>query len=159
MKSKFLTLLCGLSLLLPIVFWSLLRDLPSPLYPLPLLVVAFALVFRYAAIAVPMLLFFAWNPGLFRGEAMMPKRSYVLLAVLTLLSVPWFGVGWKFGLAYQGGRYCYSVLMTNICWLAGLWLVFARTKRADSFAANLFFHWMLFAWLAWYAFPYLGELP
>jgi hypothetical protein len=130
MKSKFLTLLCGLILLLPIVFWSRLRDLPSPLYPLPLLVVAFALVFRYAAIAVA-----------------------------TLLSVPWFGVGWKFGLAYQGGIYCYLVLMTNICWLAGLWLVFARTKRADSFAANLFFHWMLFAWLAWYAFPYLGELP
>jgi hypothetical protein len=22
---------------------------------------------------------------------------------------------------------------------------------------NLAFHWVLFAWLAWYAFPYLGE--
>jgi hypothetical protein len=159
MKSKFLTLLCGLSLLLPIIVWPRLKDLPSPLYPLPFLVVAFALAMRYAAIAVPMLLFFVWNPGLFRGETKMPKRSYVLLAVATLLSVPWFAMGWKFGLEYQGGRYCYSVLVTNICWLAGLWLVFARTKTADSFAPNLFFHWMLFAWLAWYAFPYLGELP
>jgi len=32
-------------------------------------------------VMVPMLLFFAWNPQLFRGEARVPQRSYVLLLV------------------------------------------------------------------------------
>jgi hypothetical protein len=43
---------------------------------------------------------------------------------------------------------------------AVLFFAFVRTwKMGASFRNSLFVHWMLFAWLAWYAFPYLGELP
>jgi hypothetical protein len=31
--------------------------------------------------------------------------------------------------------------------------------KSKSFASNLIFHWLLFAWLGWFAFPYLGESP
>jgi hypothetical protein len=42
----------------------------------------------------------------------------------------------------------------------GLFLIFAqRWKGEPSFISNLVVHWILFVWLAWYAFPYLGELP
>ncbi len=161
MKSETLTLVAGLGLILPLPFLMFTKDMPSELYPLPVIVAIPALLgLRYAAAAVPMLLFFLWNPALFRGEAKVPKRSYALLVAATLLSVPWFVMGWKYGLEFQGGKYNYSVLAINIGWLAGLWAMAARSRKVEpSFRARLFLHWILFAWLAWYAFPYLGELP
>jgi hypothetical protein len=161
MKSTPLTLVSGLSLVFPLAFMMFSKDVPSELYPLPVIVAVPALLgLSYAATAGPMLLFFLWNPGLLRGEVKVPKRSSVLLLIATLLSVPWFVAGWKFGLQFQGRRYTYSVLAINIAWLGGLWALIARSRKAEpSFRTNLFLHWMLFAWLAWYAFPYLGELP
>jgi hypothetical protein len=44
-------------------------------------------------------------------------------------------------------------------WLGSLWWTVARFQRQPSFKGNLFSHWLLFSWLAYYAFPYLGELP
>ena len=115
MKSETLTLVAGLGLILPLPFLMFTKDMPSELYPLPVIVAIPALLgLRYAAAAVPMLLFFLWNPALFRGEAKVPKRSYALLVAATLLSVPWFVMGWKYGLEFQGGKYNYSVLATNI---------------------------------------------
>src|SRR5580693_4124431 len=104
MKSNHWSLLAGLSLLVPVLFWVLFaQELPSALYPFPALMFVPALFgLRQAAVAVPVVLFFVWNPGLFRGDASVPKRSHVLLLILTLLNVLWFVVGWKDGLAMQG---------------------------------------------------------
>ena len=161
MNSEALTSIAGISLMLPLPLLIFTKDVPSQLYPFPVVVAIPALFgLRYAAAAVPMLLFFLWNPALFRGEAKVPKRSYALLLSATLLSVPWFILGWKFGLEFQGSRYNYSVLVINIGWLAALWTMASHNRRREpSFQSSLFLHWVLFAWLAWYAFPYLGELP
>src|SRR6266404_6571369 len=79
MKSETLTLVAGLGLILPLPFLMFTKDMPSELYPLPVIVAIPALLgLRYAAAAVPMLLFFLWNPALFRGEAKVPMRSYAL---------------------------------------------------------------------------------
>lgn len=161
MRHDVLISVAGLSLLLPVPLMLFSKNMPSELYPLPVIVAMPALLgLRYMALAIPMLLFFVWNPRLFRGEAEVPKRSQILLATATLLSIPWFVVGWKYGLEFQGGRYTYSVLAINIASLSVLWATFARRhKVAPSFQASLLFQWLLFAWLGWYAFPYLGELP
>ncbi|MGA7841780.1 MAG: hypothetical protein WCA34_12720, partial [Candidatus Acidiferrales bacterium] len=112
------------------------------------------------AVAVPMLLFFAWHPGLLHGDAKIPKRSYILLPAVILLDVADFVTNWNWGLQYQGAHFTHVVCAVNVAWAAFLVLAFARTwKKPSSFAYSLFLHWMLFAWLAWYAFPYLGELP
>ncbi len=107
-----------------------------------------------------MLCFFVWHPGLFRGESKVPRRSYVLLVVAILLSVAYFVTSWEWGLHYEGSRFTHVVCALNAAWVALLALAFARSwKETSSFRYSLFVHWMLFAWLAWYAFPYLGELP
>jgi len=112
------------------------------------------------AVVVPMLFFFLWSPGLFRGDIKVPRRSYVLLAVLTALSGLWFVGGWKLGLEYQGARYTHFVYTVNCVWVVSLWTMFIYSwNRTPSFGANLLLHWTMFAWLSWYAFPYLGELP
>jgi hypothetical protein len=118
-----------------------------------------AVMFRIVAV-LPTLLFFAWNPGLLRGETKIPKRSYVLFSTAIVLSVAYFITSWKWGMRYQGIRYVHAVCAINLVWTGFMGFAFALSwKRSSSFVLNLFLHWILFAWLAWYAFPYLGELP
>lgn len=128
--------------------------LASPLFP------ASHMPFSYwLASVVPPALFFTWNPGLFRGGAQIPKRSWVLLVALTVLSVIYFAASWRYGNEYQGRGYTAAICAVNIVWILSLWAIWYRSWRLCSFRANLLFHAILFAWLAWYAFPYLGELP
>ena len=163
-KSAAATLMAGFGLLVPAAVGLLASGVPTMLCPFPALTVlpAFLLSVHLSNLAVvlPTLLFFIWNPGLLRGETKVPKRSYALLAVATVLSVFYFVSGWDLGLKYQGIHYTRFVSAVNTAWVAFLILGFLRSrKRATSFRFNLFLHWMMFAWLAWYAFPYLGELP
>lgn len=164
-KSGVATIMAGLGLLLPASVGLLVSGVPTLLCSFPTLTVlpAFLLAdlhFSKAAVAVPTLLFFVWNPGLFRGEAIVPKRSYVLLAIATVLSVVYFVASWNWGLKYQGPQHVYVVCAVNVAWVTLLILAFARSWKAPpSFRFSLFLHWILFAWFAWYAFPYLGELP
>ena len=159
MKISSSALLAGFSLLVPALFWRYSGNGPTVLYPFPALVLVPALFgLRQAAVAVPMVSFFMWNPGLLHCDAVVPKRSYVLLVVATVINAFWFVVAWKDGLAIQGAKYNYSVCTINIVWIAVLWVMFVRSLKAQpSFKMNLLLHWMLFAWLAWYAFPCFGE--
>ena len=160
-----LTFMAGLALLIPASFGLLLTGVPTILGPLPLLTTIPALLLStwrlyYLAIGLPVLLFFLWRPGFFRGAPQVPRRSYVLVAIITVLSITYFISGWRRGLQYQGAGYTRAVLIVNVGWAAVLVFAFVRTwKKGASFGISLFVHWMLFAWLAWYAFPYLGELP
>jgi hypothetical protein len=164
-KSAALTLVTGLGLLIPASIGLLVSRVPTLLCPFPTLTMLPAFLLSYshlwkAAIAVPTLLFFAWCPGLFRGEARVPTRSYALFIVATILTIIYFVVSWKWGLQYQGHRFTRVVCIENIVCVALLGFAFARSWRAAStFKYSLFLHWILFAWLAWCAFPYLGELP
>ncbi len=167
MKTEVLTSVAGGALLGPAYVGLFLTGIPTLLCPLPFLTVTPAFILSSlwaggatrAAALIPSLLFFAWNPTLFRGQAQVPKRSWVLLAITTLLSLLWFVESWKYGLEYQGRRYTYQICIVNGLWLVVLWALFATYSRRTSFVGNLLLHWLLFAWLGWYAFPYLGELP
>jgi hypothetical protein len=164
-KSATVTFVAGLGLLIPAAIGLLVSGVPTILCPFPTLTILPALLLSNwnlwkAAVTVPTLLFFVWHPGLFRGEAKIPGRSYALLAVVTVLSGVYFVASWKLGLKYQGIHHTSVVCIVNIAWAGFLGLAFARSWRgAPSFKFSLFLHWMLFVWLAWYAFPYLGELP
>lgn len=128
-------------------------------FPAVTIIPAFLLERIYPlAIAAPVVLFFLWNPGLSFGESV-PKRSLVLLIVLTVPSLIYFVEFWAYGVEYQGGLYTKSICIINVTWLAGLWLIWLRSFRLPTYGRNVLFHWLLFIWLAWYAFPYLGELP
>jgi hypothetical protein len=165
MKDRLAAVISGLTLLIPAFFGLLISKVPTIFCPFPALTVlpAFALSSLHlwsAAVTVPPLLFFLWNPGLFRGERKFPKRSRWLLVAAIALSVIWFIVGRSNGFHYQGARYVYTVALANLAWIGLLSVIFrAYWRREPSFNVNLVFHWLLFAWLAWYAFPYLGELP
>ena len=166
-RSAVGTLIAGLGLLVPASVGLLASGVPTILCPLPTLTVLPAFLLSNwhlwkIAVILPTLLFFLWNPRLFTGAARIPRRTYLLFALASLLSVVYFIASWKLGLQYQGIRYVYVVAAMNILWVVFLGIGFVRSWRkmsSSSFTVSLFLHWMLFAWLAWYAFPYLGELP
>ena len=164
MKSTHWTLAAGCGLMVPAYLGLLISGVPILICPFPIVTIvpAFFLVAAKMyglAVLVPSLLFFAWNPGLLRGQALLPKRSIVLLGVLTVLSGVYLVGSWTYGMHYQGAKFTYGVCIANVAWLLLLWVVFVRAWRRSSFVNNLLAHWLLFAWLGWYAFPYLGELP
>jgi hypothetical protein len=159
MKRALVTFCFGLGLLIAVFLQLLLGGgEKTVIYPFPALALLSAVALTHysdntwvwvAGLSViPVLLFFVWNPGLFRGDKKIPKRSYGLLAGATALSVIWFVLGWRDGLEHLGVQYTYSVCAINLVWVASLWTMFTQKWKsgAPSFKVNLFLHWILFAW-------------
>jgi hypothetical protein len=165
MKSVTLTILAGLLLAL-IASQSLGLWFPggasiiAPL-PLPLIWLAFASDGHFLLIIalLPSLAFWLWSPGLFRGKATAPIRSVILLAIGGATSIVWFVGGWRYGLEYQGLAYNVSTALLSAVLAVLTGVLILRSRKAPSFTLNLIVHFVLFAWLITYAFPYLGELP
>jgi hypothetical protein len=132
---------------------------PSVVSPYPLMVVLPAFTIGLAAPLVPALLFWLWTIPLFRGDGRIPRRSAVALGLLTVLTPVLLLVSWEDGLEYQGGAHAAGMALLNAASLAMAWHLLIRGWRAPSVVASLRFHMLLFGWLAWCAFPVLGELP
>ena len=147
----------------PAALGLFLTGVPTIFCPLPILTVLPALFLSPlapVAVVFPTLLFLAWNPALLHGDPKPPKRSYVLFGVLVGLSVIYFIDSWADGVQFESKRYTQTIAIANIIWITFLTFLFAFSRiRKPSFIFNLTLHWLMFAWLAWYAFPYLGELP
>lgn len=111
------------------------------------------------AVAVVPLFFCLWCWPVLHGRTTLPTRSIVLLILAVVLSAASLIFGFRYGVEYQSVSYVVGVAVINVvCWaLLGALALLAR--RRPSFGHNLGFHAALFAWLAWCAFPYLGELP
>jgi len=111
------------------------------------------------AIGVVPVFFCLWCWPVLRGRTTVPIRSFVLFILAAVLSAAGLIFGARYGVKYQSVGYVRGVAAINIgCWvLLGVLALLAR--RRPSFGHNLGFHAALFAWLAWCAFPYLGELP
>jgi hypothetical protein len=110
-------------------------------------------------VAVPSVVFWLWSPGLFRGKAVVPIRSVFLFAISVVISAEEFVGGWGYGLRYQGFKYTITTALLSTALAIFTGILILRLRRAPSFALNLLTHFVLFAWLITYAFPYLGELP
>lgn len=88
-----------------------------------------------------------------------PMRASILLAVGTILSAPWLVTGWTYGVQYEGFDYTLRVVIINLVFICALWCFWTYTRRDSTFGWRLVFGTLLFYWLFWFAFPYLGELP
>jgi len=148
---------------------------PTAMSPYPLLVLlpAFCIAelfsgtelfpYRYffmALSALPVsLLYVAWSGHLIRAATILPRRSLALLAVVGIFNVWYAFESWPFGLKYQGLTHTLRVTAFGAAMLVVLIVLGIWARRAPSFAKNFAFHTLLFGWLAWGAFPFLGELP
>src|SRR5690349_15478063 len=101
-KSALVTLVVGFSLLVPASIGLLAGGHPTVLCPWPYLTFIPAVFLSevgasIATVLIPTLFFFVWNLGLFQGDEEVPKRTYGLLAVASVINT--FGLvgdGWKY---------------------------------------------------------------
>lgn len=104
------------------------------------------------------LVFCAWCLPLFKGSPIIPIRSLLLLVCTVVLSATNLILGYDDGLRFQGRAYVFGVIAISVtCWIVLATLAgFARRHPMQHW--NIGFHTALFAWLAWYSLPALGEL-
>lgn len=163
----FAAIAAGLSLAIPAHIGLGTLGGPTALSPFPVLTLAPTLLLlsvssflSQAAMFVPVILFYCWNPGLLKGRESIPIRTYWMFGALAALSLVHFAVNWRLGVKYDGIEYTRAVCFANAAWFSVLLGGFGWAwNRQSAFWTNLLLHWALFVWLAWYAFPYLGELP
>src|SRR5215472_7403412 len=129
------------------------------LSPFPLLTTIPAFFVWPLAPLIPTALFFLWCPKLFRGQERVPNRSLILPGILTALTGIYFIDSWNIGMKYPGAALTYGFVAANTIWIILLWFVFIWARNKSSFHTNLLAHFLLFMWLGWQAFPYIGELP
>jgi hypothetical protein len=147
--------------------WLTLGPYPTVWRPLNLLVLLplflfgcpSPVAFVVACAAVP-LMYLAWCAALLRdGSPKVPTRSFVLFFAAAGISAFMHIVGSPYAAQYQGWAYLKGVWIISTLWWVGLTGLALLAERNPSFAKNFTFHAALFAWLAWYAIPYMGELP
>ena len=111
-----------------------------------------------SAAGIP-LIYALWSFPLFSGQNIIPRRSKTLAAVLILLSIVYFTIAWSDGVQWQGALHTAIVCFFNLLFLVLLIVLARLNDLKPSYVSNFIFHLVLFAWLGWVAFPYLGELP
>src|SRR5271167_379132 len=110
-RTGYVVSLAGLSLLAPALLW---QGEQTIFYPIPaaiLIPMFFGL--RQMAVLIPVACFFAWVPRLINGDPEIPKRSFILLFVLSLLDVLYLALEWRDGLEMQGSKYTYTMCTVN----------------------------------------------
>src|SRR5216684_3108073 len=96
------------------------------------------------AVLVPSILFFLWSPGLLLNQRPnVPKRTVVLLGLLTVLAVVDFVFGWKYGVQCQGRiTQLPSASSTSRGWLSSGLLLFtggvSRRSKAICFRTGFY---------------------
>jgi len=92
-------------------------------------------------------------------EPQKPKRSLYFGAVVGLLSLAYFIYGYRYALEYQGAVYFWGVSIFGAALFASAMLTSFAAVRKGARAMQIVSDAILFSWLAWLAFPYMGELP
>jgi hypothetical protein len=122
-----------------------------------------SVLFDGAAIFAPVPVFAAafacWCPRVWTGQAAIPRRSQVAAGLAIILSLTNVVLGRSYGLRYQGSSYVNTVTVVRVLCCAAIGLFVVLASKQPSVHRNLWFHVIFFSWLAWYAIPYMGELP
>lgn len=142
MRPTYQTLAAGTGIGVLARLGSFSNGVPSLVCPMPAVTVLPAMFFpRFhlpygLAVLVAPLLFFAWSPGLSRGNQRVPKRSWAAMVVLSFLTVVYPVGSWKYGIQYQGREYSIAVCAVNLVWLVLLWVVLCHSVRTSSFISK-----------------------
>lgn len=116
-------------------------------------------IIYYSVVLVPIVAGFAtWSFPLLMGRRQIPRRSLLLLTALGVLCAAYLMFGLRYGLKYHGTVYTTFMVCYNVLAVCGLFFLYCANRKAPEFWSNLTFHTGLFSWLAWCAFPWLGEL-
>lgn len=81
----------------------------------------------------------------------------LLMGLLTVLSVVYFGLRLPEGVDHQGAIYAVAMVVANAAALLTFWTAWARWRRALTVRRSVCLCLLACCWLFWCAFPYFGE--
>lgn len=103
------------------------------------------------------LVFIAWNLQLLRGIVSIPTRSLVLLSILGLLCGGYLLSRAEFMVERNALGYYSAIVAINCAVVVFLVFIAYRGRTRPRLSTSMVFHWLLFAWPATYAFPWMFE--
>lgn len=164
--------LAGAAGLIGVSCLAVAAGVPTVLSPLPLpsmlaILLTYPVLGRSSMAAGVLLmpvLFWGWmrfavRPARRREQHVLPGHSIGLAILLFGLQVWWIAAGWNYGMRYQGRWHVHGLVSITGMWAVLLLVLAVAARWRSSARLGLLFHLALFTWLAWYAFPWLGELP
>jgi hypothetical protein len=122
----------------------------------PSIVRALGTAFAFAYVPAGFLL---WSRGLANGRYTVRLRTTIGFSLVIALSVLWLVVNLKYGPEYQGLRSYLSLCAIELVSWTALVVLLWRARVRPTFSATFALGVVFFGWLAWAAFPWLGELP
>lgn len=150
-----LTVAGGLALPFPasLATWT---GLPRPWAPFPIVLLAPIAKDYDILVWLTSILFWTLGVRLLLGHSILPFYSALVLLLLAIANGLWLALCFRTGKRYQRPAHTGIVVLANAVFSGTLVGIAWRGRRRPSYAKSYAFHWLLAAWIAWYAFPYLG---
>jgi hypothetical protein len=103
--------------------------------------------------------FLAWHFFIARRTDAVPLPSVILFGVVVCLSGWWHVNGASYAVEYQGAGYTERMAIVNSTLVGVLVVALLANRVWPRAATSAVFHIGFFCWIAWGAFPWLGETP
>jgi len=116
-------------------------------------------VFTYLLGVLPIsVLYLVWSLSYIKPPFIVPRPTIILAAIFIVLSIAFNVASYRYGVQYQGQAHTLLMYGYNLVFIGGLAFILKRNSLEPSFLSSLAFNIVLFSWLGWVAFPWLGEL-
>ena len=113
----------------------------------------------YILAATPTVTFYLiWSFFFINKSLKISKPTIAISLILIILSIVFNVHGYEYGVKYQGLLHTIVMYSYSISFIAALILIFKSNKTSQTINNCLGFNIVLFSWLGWSAFPWLGEL-
>lgn len=103
--------------------------------------------------------FLLWSRGLADGRYGVRHRTIVGFSAVLLLSALWLIVNLGYGPKYQGVRGYLALWAIEVVSWTAVVVLMKRVRARPTFSSTFALGLVFFGWLAWAAFPWLGEMP
>jgi hypothetical protein len=157
-RTATLMMLVGAAGIAALSYATMAGNVPTLLTPFSFTVVTpFFRVGRLGSILIWPTVFLLWGLPLFAKARAIPSKSAVVAGILWGLGLVWLAIGARTGVVHEGALMVGGLAVLDLG-LGGLLLwLYRKDRKAPAFANNYAFHWLVVAWLAWGAMPWLGE--
>jgi len=103
------------------------------------------------------LCFLLWSKFTVKGEFLIQKTTFNLSRILVILSILLCITSYNYGIKYQGLSHTLFIYLFNVFFIGALYKVYLINRIKPSINNSILYNILLFSWLGWCAFPWLGE--
>ena len=115
--------------------------------------------FLYFLAALPNAAFFLiWSIYTVKGKFLLNKPTRIFSSILIFLSVLFCIISYSYSVQYQGLSHTLIMYAYNLFFIGCLYKLYLINRSNPTENNCLVFNVLLFSWLGWSAFPWLGEL-